>query len=153
MVSSSVVVEKEETARLLNRLLKDCGREHLRAVLPGREKEKELLLVSSAAMLQYAEGFSKCLAEYSLHEDSRLVGKQLTTYSLKEEAADYTACGLHTTAEGFSAFEIVGVGCIGRVRLRSLPQGGEETILMAASAAVVCGAPFAQVLASLQQMF
>lgn len=153
MVSPCIVVGNEKIADLLNRLLQDCDRKALQAVLPGSETDKKLLVANNTGMLRFAEGFPSCLAEYSLCGDTRLAGTKLTTYSLQNDAADYTARGLHTTAEGFAAFEIVGVGCIGRVRLRGLPDGEEETILAAASAAVVCGAPFAQVLATLQQMF
>ena len=78
---------------------------------------------------------------------------KLTTYSLENDCADYTARGLHRTPEGYTAFEIVGTGCIGRVRLQNLPEGGERAILEAASAAVVCGAPFALVLGCLHKIF
>ncbi|HCC03138.1 MAG TPA: hypothetical protein DHW78_04375 [Ruminococcaceae bacterium] len=153
MTSQSIVVGKEETARLLNRLLKDCGWEQVKAVLPGKEQQKKLLVVDSPEMLRWVQGFPQCLAEYTLREDPRFAGVKLTTYSLENDRADYTARGLHTTPEGYKAFEIVGTGCIGRVRLRMLPACGEELILIAASAAVVCGAPFAQVLSSLHKIF
>ena len=153
MTGSSIVVENQKIAELLNRLLQDCGRDTLRAVPPGQESAQGLLLADCAEVLRLARDFPACLAANPLRQDARLAGKKLTTYSLQNDAADYTARGLHTTAEGYTAFEIVGVGCIGRVRLRRPPRGEEETILAAASAAVVCGAPFAQVLASLQRIF
>ncbi len=153
MSCQSIVVGEKSTVDLLNRLLLDCGRDCLQAVLPGQEQEKKLVVADSEEMLQWVKGFPRCLAVYSLRDRPELSGLELTTYSLENDSADYTARGLHRTPEGYTAFEIVGTGCIGRVRLQNLPEGGENTILEAASAAVVCGAPFAQVLGCLHKIF
>lgn len=151
MVSQSIVVHTEETAALLNRLLSGCGRGELHAVLPGQENEKKLLVADCEQMLDYVSGFSTCLAAYDLRDDKRLAGVKVTTFSTTNNAADYTAHGLRVTPEGFTVFEMVSVGCIGRVRLHRLPASGQEPVLAAAAAAVVCGAPLAQVMETLQE--
>ncbi|MDD4807453.1 MULTISPECIES: hypothetical protein [Caproicibacterium] len=150
MESRSIVVSGEPMVSLLNRLLQSCGLTDLQAVLPGKEKKKVLLVADREPMLRYVSGFQRCLASYPLREDPRLHSVQLFTYSLESDSADYNARGLHVTPQGYTAFEIVGVGCIGRVRLKSLAEGEEERILAAVAAAVVCGAPLAKVLSCLQ---
>ncbi|MCH3971533.1 MAG: hypothetical protein LKE53_01980 [Oscillospiraceae bacterium] len=154
MENRFIMVSGQPMASLLGSLLAACGRKDLQVVLPDqtlKKSEKELLVADKEPVLRCAVGFPRCLAAYPLREDPRLRGlQQLSTYSLKSDCADYTARGLHLTPEGYTAFEIVGVGCIGRVRLKSLAKGEEELILAATAAAVMCGIPLAKALACLQ---
>ena len=72
----------------------------------------------------------------------------MITYALGRDDADCTAHIIRTTPDGHVAFEIVGIGVIGRVRLR----GGLSCVgdaLAAAAAAVGAGVPFADVLTAL----
>lgn len=148
----SIAAAQERTRALISALCGVCGRTDLEAVAPHRETAAPLLLiVDRPALLAYAGAFPKVLAEYSLRAALPLSTCAVTTYSLEEDGADYTARNLRTTPEGFTAFEIVGTGCIGRVRLRHLPAGGQSVILQAVGAVVACGVPFADVLNALQK--
>lgn len=152
MQIQSIAAAEEQTRTLLAALCQDCGRGDLEVAAPGQETGAPLLLiVDRAALLERAPRYPKVLAEHSLRCEPPLPGRALTTYSLSDNGADYTARNLRVTPEGFTAFEIVGTGCIGRVRLHRLPVGGQNAILSAVSAAAVCGVPFAEVLQALQK--
>ena len=152
MQMRSIVAAEERTRTLLSALCEACGRTDLEAVAPDGEMGAPLLLVvDRPTLLAHADAFPKVLAEYSLRAALPLSTCAVTTYSLEEDGADYTARNLRTTPEGFTAFEIVGTGCIGRARLRHLPAGGQSVILQAVGAAVACGVPFADALSALQK--
>lgn len=148
----SIAAAEEKTRTLISALCEACGRADLKAVAPHREMGAPLLLiVDRPALLAYTDAFPKVLAEYSLRAALPLSTCAVTTYSLEEDGADYTARNLRVTPEGFTAFEIVGTGCIGRVRLRHLPAGGQSVILQAVGAVAACGVPFADALNTLQK--
>lgn len=148
----SIVAAEERTRVLISALCEACGRTELKAVAPHRETGAPLLLiVDRPALLVHADAFPKILVEYSLCAALPLSTCAVTTYSLEEDSADYTARNLRVTPEGFTAFEIVGTGCIGRVRLQHLPAGGQSVILQAVGAVVACGVPFAVALSTLQK--
>ena len=78
--------------------------------------------------------------------------KQCKTYSSKTDLADFTARNIRFTTAGFVAFEIVGVGIIGRVKLNTRDSGAVDDALAASAAAVATGIPFADVLKALNSI-
>ena len=147
-----VVYEKGgDSASELGRIFRLCGRGCFRvleynAPLPRDTGKPVLLLCGDAGELN-PDDWSVCVAE---REISFRAGKdlKLITYSLGRDDADFTARNMRKTPDGGTAFEIVGFGVIGRVRLK----GGlsdVEPLLAAACAAVGAGIPFAEVLKAL----
>ncbi len=75
--------------------------------------------------------------------------QNVVTYSTKWDCADFTARNIRQLPNGTTAFEIVGVGIIGRARLGEGLGGDVEAALAAAAAAMAAGMPFAEVLKAL----
>lgn len=73
------------------------------------------------------------------------------TYSATSDNADFTARNVRNFQEKGYAFEMVGVGVIGRIQLRSGTEQAVRGSLIAASAALTCGIPFAEVLGALNE--
>ena len=99
--------------------------------------------------------FSVCVMNYDL--PVKLDVKQLDrcrvlTYSTTSDSADFTARNAHCIQEFGCAFEIVGVGVIGRIKLRTAEPDDVKTALMSASMCIACGIPFADVLTSLNML-
>lgn len=164
MRAKNIGVAQARVAQLLAGVFSACGREDLRAVAPDECAGEPVLLVAHcAALLAHAGRYRRVLAPYALRQQALQTGTAaLTTYSLDSDAADYTARNLRRTPEGFIAFEIVGVGCIGRIRLQGrlpvppgaplLPREEQEDILAAVAAAVSCGVSFADALDAMQAL-
>lgn len=124
--------------------------------LPTGVTPSVLLLVDFAhvaeEILSRAKDFTACVTDYDtpipLSADY-LTHCNMLSYSAESDNADFTARNIHATEQGI-AFEIVGVGVIGRVKLNE-PEL-VKTSLVAASAALACGIPFADVLSALNNM-
>ena len=79
-----------------------------------------LLLAGGPGAFPRAGKSSVCVAEYSAAQQGGLANLTDTvTYSVDQDGADFTARNIRLTQDGHAAFEIVGVGIIGRVRLRT----------------------------------
>ncbi len=93
-----------------------------------------------------------CVMDYDLAQQTDVGNAEHTrilTYSAYNDCADFTARNVHCMAEFGCAFEIVGVGVIGRIKLRTADAQDVQTALLGASVCLACGVPFAEVLASL----
>lgn len=111
-----------------------------------------VLLLCNSKQVECAKNFPVCVVDYDLAAQPSLAGLKLLTYSTTSDSADFTARNIRRTPEGFIAFEMIGVGVIGRVKLGT---GGGESIncvLAAAAAAIACGIPFAEVLDALNKV-
>ena len=99
--------------------------------------------------------FSVCVMNYDLPVklDTKKLDKcRVLTYSTSSDNADFTARNAHCIQEFGCAFEIVGVGVIGRIKLRTAEPDDVKTALMGASVCLACGIPFADVLTSLNML-
>ncbi|MBR0447012.1 MAG: UDP-N-acetylmuramoyl-L-alanyl-D-glutamate--2,6-diaminopimelate ligase [Clostridia bacterium] len=102
--------------------------------------KKELFSISRAAIVNMDDSWAPAMSED--------VSCPLTTYSAKDDSADYVARNIRFRADGVD-FELVGVGHIGRVNMQ-IP--GEFSVYNGLCAATVClqlGLPFDDVVAAL----
>ena len=135
---------------MLRKIFQFCGRENCRVQPAGEEVPpggKAVLLICGDGGRFDPAQWPVCVAEREL--SARAAGaRRVITYSLGRDDADFTAHNIRATQDGRTAFEIVGIGVIGRVRLRGdLSCVGDS--LAAAAAAVGAGVPFADVLTAL----
>jgi hypothetical protein len=148
-----VVAEKEGgSAVLLSQIFRLCGRDRYRVVKYGKPlpsgAAKSVLLLCGETGEPITAKWDVCVAERELSHRT-VNAEKLITYSLTRDDADFTARNIRMTPDGNAAFEIVGFGVIGRVRLKGggFPDVGRA--LAAACAAVGAGIPFAEVLTAL----
>ena len=121
--------------------------------VPDVSRATVLLTADRPEAVSRAGKSAVCVMEYSLAQDGRLTGlKNIVTYSVDKDGADFTARNIRLTQDGLAAFEIVGVGIIGRVRLKTGDAGAVLPALAAATAAIASGVPFAEVLEALNGM-
>ena len=145
------VIEKDgRAAAALREIFALCGRSNCRvssygAPLPPRARP--VLLVCGDCGGLDVSGYSVCVAERELSD--RVASPSLITYSTGRDDADFTARNIRRLPDGRAAFEIVGIGVIGRVRLRNGDLTAVAPSLAAAAAAVGAGIPFAEVLRAL----
>ena len=102
--------------------------------------KKELFSISRAAIVNMDDSWAPAMSED--------VSCPLTTYSAKDDRADYVARNIRFRADGVD-FELVGVGHIGRVNMQ-IP--GEFSVYNGLCAATVClqlDLPFDDVVAAL----
>ena len=102
--------------------------------------KKELFSLSRAAIVNMDDAWAPAMSEN--------LPCPLTTYSAKDDSADYVARNVRFRADGVD-FELVGVGHIGRVNMQ-IP--GEFSVYNGLCAATVClqlGLPFDDVVAAL----
>lgn len=78
--------------------------------------------------------------------------EQVITYSMEHNGADFTVRNIRETKDGFLAFEIVGIGIIGRVRLSSREKSDARAALAASTAAIGAGIPIADALEALNHL-
>ncbi|WP_411676275.1 hypothetical protein [Caproicibacter sp.] len=149
------IVEKDgRAAALLKKIFLHCGRGHNLVVeygdpLPPVATKSVLLLCGDTAEFDPRD-WAVCVVERELSD--RAVGAARTiTFSMVRNEADFTARDVRTIANGDVAFEIVGFGVIGRVRLPGGDLSEVSGALAAACAAVGAGIPFADVLTALNQ--
>ena len=116
---------------------------------------EEFLLHSEYGTPYILHNFSVCVMNYDLPVklDTKKLDKcKVLTYSTSSDNADFTARNAHCIQEFGCAFEIVGVGVIGRIKLRTAEPDDVKTALMGASVCLACGIPFADVLTSLNML-
>lgn len=149
------VCEKNgHTITILQSILSACGRcrAALLGELPAGQFRPAVLLLCEPSGAAQAERFEACVADYDFAAMPQVAAHHPLTYSVGNDSADFTARNVRRTQDGFTTFEMVGVGVIGRVRLA----GGEENrvreALAAAAAAVACGIPLAEVLRALNSV-
>mgnify|MGYP000912383776 FL=1 len=150
------------TTSMLKKILKFCNRENY--VISSTDKptheniQPAVLLLSDVDNRIFSNEFSVCVSDYAFSAVREISDLQPITYSSRSDEADFTAKNIRITENGYLAFEIIGVGVIGRVRLNikdKSQQGCEEIVsnaLGAASAAISCGIPFAEVLDALNNI-
>lgn len=152
-----VVLEKSGyTIEVLRQILRSCRKENYTAVGAGETVPQgtpsSILLACGPECPVEAEGYGACVADYESAFPPGFAGfGRLTTYSVDRDGADFTAKNIRSAQDGSTAFEIVGSGIIGRVRLGAgMP--GIRCALAAASAALAAGIPFADVLRALNEI-
>lgn len=120
---------------------------------PGGLQATVLLMADRSESVSYAGRCAVCVMEYSLAQNPQMSGlKNTVTYSVDKNGADFTARNIRLTQDGLAAFEIVGVGIIGRVRLKTGDTAAVPPALAASTAAIAAGVPFAEVLEALNGM-
>lgn len=179
LVKLIAVSEKPDKliAGILQKILEYCG--HIVAVAVEKVADKEkcdylivpaaeitelpeniipsvLLLADfthvSEQILNHANTFTSCVMDYDNSVPpfaDYLIDCKIRTYSATSDNADFTARYIHTIDEE-TAFEIVGVGVIGRAKLRNPDM--VKPSLVAAAAAISCGVSFADMLDALNNM-
>jgi len=142
------------TISILKRILDFCDREiEVTTAVSNQFLQNDkltLLLLCDAEQADSARNFALCVTNYEFTALPALAGLNLLTYSTVSDSADITVRNIRQTPEGFTAFEMIGVGVIGRVKIT-----GEEFVtpaLAAAAAAIACGIPFAEVLNALNNI-
>lgn len=143
------------TITILQSVLSKCGRSCRATPLGEPESEPcrpAVLLLCEPSGISQAEKYESCVADYAFAAMPQLAEIHPVTYSVGDDRADFTARNVRRTEEGFTAFEIVGVGVIGRVRLAARWEDCVGAALASAAAAVACGIPFAEVLKALNSI-
>lgn len=150
-----MTVEKDGGAALsLKKIFRLCGRSCFCVVRNGDAlppcAEKSVLLLCRDGENFPSVFWKVCVAEQEISGHVPVCGRCLT-YSLGRDDADFTAHGIRTLPDGYTAFEIVGIGVIGRVRLKPGSPSSIHDALASAAAAVGSGIPFADVLMALNR--
>ncbi len=144
------------TISVLKNILALCGRENYVVAAAGepvlQDTQPMALLLCDSKGAKCAKNFSFCVADYELAALPALTGLKLITYSTASNNADFTARNIRQTPDGFTAFEIIGVGVIGRVKLVVNSMESIGCALAATAAAIACGIPFAEVLDALNNI-
>ena len=154
-VRTVAVAEKNGiAAAVLKNIFHFCGRDDYHVIeygepLPPDTAKPVLLLCTEMAGIDFAK-WAVCIVEQELSKDVVDSAKRIT-FSLKRNDADFTARNIRATPDGYVAFELVGFGVIGRVRLTGGDIAKVGSVLAAACAAIGCGIPFADVLTVLDQ--
>lgn len=155
-IKAVMVAEKDGCAEtVLKEIFRFCGRDDYCVVPYGnpmpKQRVKSVLLLCGDIGDEDMSQWGVCVAERELA--GRIAGvKKLITYSLARDDADFTARNIRMTPDGDAAFEIVGFGVIGRVRLKGGVISCVGEVLSAACAAVGAGIPFAEVLKALNEL-
>ena len=102
--------------------------------------KKELFSISRVGVVNYDDAWAPAI--------SAGVPCPLTTYSAKDDAADYVARNIRYRADGVD-FELVGVGQIGRVNMQIPGQFSVYNGLCAATVCLKLGLPFDRVVTAL----
>ncbi len=144
------------TTQVLKKIFAYCGRGNCRVAPAGEPAEPEshpaVLLLCDTVKVPGAEQFPVCVAGYGIAARPELQGLRPVTFSAESDSADFTARNIRRTQDGFTAFEIVGVGVIGRVKLAGDSKRYVEAVLAAAAAAISGGIAFAEVLEALNRI-
>jgi hypothetical protein len=144
----------ERETYLLKKILDSSRRDVFTVVPAGEAMERgtkaAVLLASEPAEFPAPEFFPVCVTAFAPSRRQELAGfRKVVTYSTEWNGADFTARNIRTLPNGVTAFEIVGVGIIGRVRLGPDCAKDVEAALAAAATATVAGIPFAEALEAL----
>lgn len=144
------------TIPILKEIFHRCGRTHFRIAPAGEplgaDEQPAVFLLCDSEPHAEAKEFARLVAEYESAREAIPPEHRPVTYSVRSDGADFTARGLRLTGEGQIAFEIVGVGVIGRVRLLTDREFWAEPALAAAAASIAAGVPFADALEALNNM-
>lgn len=144
----------ERETYLLKKILRNSGRGDVFAVVPAveaMERGMKTLVLLAAEPLGFQDPslFSVCVTRFQPEWRKPEGFRNVVTYSTEWNGADFTARNIRTLPDGVTAFEIVGVGIIGRVRLAPDCSGDVEAAIAAAAAATAAGIPFAEILSAL----
>lgn len=153
----SVLDKNNITIEMLKKILKLYGNDKYAAAQAGEplppNASQTVLLICKPCENFSADGYAVRIIDYELTGLSGLsVKKPFMTYSTDNNNADFTARNIRITPDGFVAFEIVGVGIIGRVKLNTGDTAAVNNALAAAAAAIGAGIPFADVLKALNSI-
>jgi UDP-N-acetylmuramyl pentapeptide synthase len=144
------------TTEVLKNILILCGRGSYTVASAeepvGQNVEPMVLLFCNIEKVKNTQQFFTCVADYEFAGSPELDGLHPLTYSTVSDRADFTARNIRQTQDGFTAFEIVGTGVIGRVKLPAGCEQSVDTVLAAAAAAISCGISFAEVLEALNHL-
>nr|WP_319487498.1 hypothetical protein [uncultured Caproiciproducens sp.] len=147
--------KKGHTISILKDILVFCDHEnYLLAsageIIPDHVQPAVLLLCDPEK--PNAEGFAVCVADYAFSAMPEISALKPLTYSTVSDSADFTARNIRKMPDGFTAFEIIGVGVIGRAKLAVDDTDSVVSALAATAAAIACGIPFAEVLDALNNI-
>jgi hypothetical protein len=139
---------------LLQKILGNSGRNGVFTIVPVDEAmerglKASLLFAPVLPVCTEPKLFPVCVTKFRPELQKPEGFRSVITYSTEWNVADFTARNIRQLPGGASAFEIVGVGIIGRVRLGPGCGGDVEASLAAAAAATTAGVPFAEALAAL----
>lgn len=146
---------------VLQQIVAHCGLDDRYLVIPASQLANLTCNWTPYALVaetlpEQAEGlpdYRICISDYTGREepDENLTYHH-TTFSTENDGADFVARNMRCTRNDEYAFELVGLGIIGRIHLM---HGDAETLratLTAASAALSCGISFADVVEVLNQL-
>lgn len=142
------------TKAFLTWIIQSCGREIQLlplAEMKGADAGDVVLLASAdpSAGLVPGPGVD-CVADIKLQPELAGNGARLVTFSDSSDSADFTARNIRVIGGDAVAFEIVGIGLIGRVRLNGTSeQGVVLPAITAAATALTAGVPFAMMMDAL----
>lgn len=144
----------ERATYLLKKILIDSGRGGVFSVASESEVmerglKASVLLAADLPACAEPKLFPVCVMRFQPDRQKPDGFQSVITYSTEWNGADFTAHNIRILPNGMTAFEIVGVGIIGRVRLEQDREEDVETALAAAAAATAAGVPFAEVLSAL----
>lgn len=151
---------------VLKQMLVDCGfdqRYHvmlwsqMKTGIPAGSEPYALVTLQVTQTAEELSRFSICVSDYDYDlqmPDGETVPEsyRMMTYSTTSDNADFTARNIRNFQEKGFAFEMVGIGVIGRIQLRNGSEQAVRGSLIAASAALTCGIPFAEVLEALNHI-
>lgn len=147
--------KKGHTISVLNKILFFCGRENYLLAPAGQNVPEDVqpaVLLLCDPECPAAEDFAVYVADYAFSAMPEVAALRPLTYSTVSDSADFTARNIRKLSDGFAAFEMIGVGVIGRVRLAADSMDAVNSALAAAAAAIACGIPFAEVLDALNNI-
>lgn len=144
----------ERATYLLKKILIDSGRGSVFSVVPESEVMERglraaVLLTADLPVCVEPKLFPVCVMRFLPDRKKPDAFQSVITYSTEWNGADFTARNIRILPGGMTAFEIVGVGIIGRVRLERDRAEDVEAALAAAASATAAGVPFAEVLSAL----
>ena len=146
----------ERETYLLKKIIRDSGRNGVFAVVPADEAVQRglkatVLLVQEPPKATEPEPLPVLVTKFRPEQEKPAGPRNIITYSTEWDGADFTARNVRALPDGVTAFEIVGVGIIGRVHLAQGCSDDVEAALAAAAAATAAGIPFAEALGALNE--
>ena len=146
----------ERATYFLRKILGNSGRGDFTVTPAQRAVERgetaSVLLADGSLVFPVPALFSVCVTKFEPDRPKPPGFQNVVTYSVKWDCADFTARNIRAFPDGATAFEIVGVGIIGRVRLeRGQEEDDVEAALAAAAAAMAAGIPLAEGLDALNR--
>lgn len=143
--------ENEMTLTALRQIIAHCGLEDRYRVEPTAalpqlsERWIPYILVTEtgACRGRLPTVFPICVQNYCCTEKEG--GCHCTTFSMEDPTTDFVAANVRQFADMDYAFDLMGLGIIGRVHLAKDDRRLLRTALIAASAALSCGISFADV--------